>query len=154
MLHTSKRACRIGPAVQFSYSVPFKMAAHMWKYAEILPANDVTCTPSIGRKFVVDITVHCILYQGGWLDAPLTVQSFSHKGYSTLLSLSVCRYCWDTAGSVGGRRCCSEAEKCTRTGTHGRWGLVVKSFIKRHLARKSSSLVLPTLHKLADISAT
>ena len=51
-----------------------------------LPASDVTCTLSIGRKFVVDITVHCILYQGGWLDAPLTVQSFSHKGYNTVAS--------------------------------------------------------------------
>ena len=97
------------------------MVVHIWKYAEILPAKYVTCTPSIGTKFVVDITVHCILYQGRWLDAPLTVQSFSHKGYNTPpLSLSVCRYCWYTAGSVGGRRCSSETEKCTHTGTYGR----------------------------------
>ena len=50
MLHTSKRAHRIGLTVHFPYSLPLKMAARIRKYAEIcrncLP-SDVTCTPSI-----------------------------------------------------------------------------------------------------------
>ena len=52
MLCTLKRACKIGLiAIQVPYLLPLKMAVHIQKYVEIitqkLPADDVTCTPSI-----------------------------------------------------------------------------------------------------------
>ena len=63
MLCTSMQAHRIGLALQFSYSLPFKMAAHtcimeVSKNIQKLPINDVTCTLSVD-------TLHLFLLQGG-----------------------------------------------------------------------------------------
>ena len=46
-----KQAHRIGLTIHFPYSLPLKMVAHIWKYAEICRnclLDYVTCTPSIG----------------------------------------------------------------------------------------------------------
>ena len=58
MLHTSKRACRMGLTIHFPYSLPLKMAVHIQTYAEIcrncLP-GDVTCTPFISMVSSPDL---------------------------------------------------------------------------------------------------
>ena len=46
---SSAQSKLIGRAIQLSYSLRLKIAAHIWKYAEIA-SEDITHTPSLGLQ--------------------------------------------------------------------------------------------------------